>query len=79
MSPCTRLPEKDSKIQGRMSSTPWIGLRPTRTNADIWRWNLHLEVLRKLWRSEEVVDQIAKEYHWTLEALNNRGITPSNP
>ena len=77
-----------------LHAAPGKGLKDTRSHVlDTLDWLAsntekcrHLEMETYTWevlpetlRSEEVVDQIAKEYHWTLEALNNRGITPSNP
>ena len=54
-----------------MSSTPWIGSEKCKhLEMETYTW----EVLPEALRAEKVVDQIAKEYQWTLQALNERGI-----
>ena len=69
------LPVVGWAIPGIMCSRPWTGYRKTQTLATTWKWKpTPGEVLPEELRSFDVVEQITKEYRWTLEALGERGL-----
>jgi hypothetical protein len=56
-----------------LDSLDWLAQSPEKCKhleMETYTW----EVLPQALRSESVVDQVAKEYAWTLEALRARGI-----
>jgi hypothetical protein len=56
-----------------LDTLDWLASKPEKCKhleMETYTW----EVLPEALRAEKVVDQIAKEYQWTLQALNKRGI-----
>jgi hypothetical protein len=58
-----------------LDTLDWLAKNPTacrHLEMETYTW----EVLPKELQSNEVVEQVAKEYEWTLDALTKRGLAP---
>jgi hypothetical protein len=65
----------DSTRDHLIGAMDWLGKNPTKCQhieMETYTW----EVLPPEMRSGDVVDQLVREYEWTLSAMNERGLRP---